>query len=60
VPPGDPAALAAALDRVLADRGLAERLGAAARVRAKDYDWSVLAERVLGVYRSVLEPAGRP
>ena len=31
VPPGDVAALAAALDRVLLDRGLAERLGEAAR-----------------------------
>jgi glycosyltransferase involved in cell wall biosynthesis len=54
VPPGDPAALAAAVDRVLADVPLANRLGAAARARAKDYDWSALAERVLGVYSQVL------
>ena len=31
VPPADPTALAAALERVLADRELAERMGAAAR-----------------------------
>lgn len=34
VPPGDVAALRAALERLLADRELRERLGAAARVRA--------------------------
>ena len=33
-PPGDPAALAAALTRLAADRGEAARLGAAARARA--------------------------
>ena len=33
VPPGDPAALAAALDRLIADRTLRERLAAAARAR---------------------------
>ncbi len=35
VPPGDPAALAAALGRVLLDRALAARLGAAARARVE-------------------------
>jgi glycosyltransferase involved in cell wall biosynthesis len=36
VPPGDPDALAEALDRVLADPALAERLGAAARARFEE------------------------
>jgi glycosyltransferase involved in cell wall biosynthesis len=53
VPPGDPEALARAIDRVLSSPDLARRLGEAARERAKDYDWEVLAERVLEVYRDV-------
>jgi len=36
VPPGDPAALRAALERLLADRELRRRLGAAARRRAEE------------------------
>jgi len=57
VPPGEPEALARAIDRVLADRGLAYRLSEGAQARAKDYDWEVLAGRVLQVYRGVT--AGR-
>jgi glycogen synthase len=53
VPPGDPEALARAIDRLLADRDLACRLSEGAHERAKDYDWEVLAERVLRVYRGV-------
>lgn len=45
VPPGNPGALARAIDRLLADRDLARRLSEEARQRAKDYDWEVLAER---------------
>jgi glycosyltransferase involved in cell wall biosynthesis len=47
VPPGDPEALARAIDRLLADRDLACRLSEG----AKDYDWEALAERVLRVYQ---------
>ncbi len=36
VPPGDPAALAAVMRRLLEDRALAERLGRAGRERAGD------------------------
>ena len=57
VPPSDAEALARAIDRALTNTDLARRLGAAARERAKDYDWDVLAERVLEVYRDVA--AGR-
>ena len=53
VPPGDPEALARAIDCLLADRKLACRLSEGAQERAKDYDWEVLAERVLRVYRGV-------
>jgi glycogen(starch) synthase len=57
VPPGDPEALARTINRLLADRDLARRLSEEAQERAKDYDWEVLAERVLEVYRGLI--AGR-
>lgn len=54
VPPGDPAAFAGAIDRVLADPDLAGRLGAGARQTARGYAWPALAQRIAGVYRQVL------
>src|SRR5829696_1068900 len=53
VPPSEPEALAHAINRLLADRKLARRLSEGAQARAKDYDWEVLAERVLRVYQDV-------
>jgi glycosyltransferase involved in cell wall biosynthesis len=53
VPPGDPEALARTIDHVLSSPDLVRRLGEAARERAKDYDWEVLAGRVLKAYRDV-------
>jgi phosphatidylinositol alpha-mannosyltransferase len=54
VPPGDAAALAAAVGRVLDDPALAGRLAAAARRRVERYDWAVVAGRLEEIYRSVL------
>ena len=59
VPPGEPEAFARAIDRLLADRDLARRLSEEAKERGKDYDWEVLAERVLAVYRGVTAAAWR-
>ncbi|WNV73725.1 glycosyltransferase [Geodermatophilus sp. DSM 44513] len=53
VPPGDVAALAAALDRLAADPVLRARLAAGARARAADYAWPALAARVAAVYARV-------
>jgi glycogen(starch) synthase len=53
VPPGEPEELAHAINRLLADRDLARRLSEGAQERVKDYDWEVLAERVLSVYQGV-------
>jgi 2-deoxystreptamine N-acetyl-D-glucosaminyltransferase/2-deoxystreptamine glucosyltransferase len=50
VPPLDVDALAGALDRLVADPALRERLAAGARRRAGDYAWSRLASRVGSVY----------
>jgi 2-deoxystreptamine N-acetyl-D-glucosaminyltransferase/2-deoxystreptamine glucosyltransferase len=58
VSPGQPAALAAAVRRVLTDDGLARRLADAARERSRDYSWETLGDRVLGVYREVLRVRG--
>lgn len=47
VPPGEPAALAAALDQVLEDEGLRARMGEAGRRR---YEANYTADRVVGRY----------
>jgi phenylacetate-CoA ligase len=51
VPPGDAAALAAAISRILAEPGTA------ARHTAQQYTWPALARQVAGVY---LEVTGKP
>ena len=55
VPPGDPGALAAALDRVLEDAPLASAMAAAARERSAAYRWDTLARRVRDVYTAAVE-----
>ena len=47
VPPGDPAAAAAALDR-LRDPALAARLGASAYARSAELTWDARAEKIHG------------
>lgn len=56
----DPDALAGALERLLRQPDLAARLGAAAARRVRDYRWDRLADRVLEVYRTVLNDRDRP
>jgi glycosyltransferase involved in cell wall biosynthesis len=59
VPPGDPAALAAALGDLLADRDARERLSAAAAVAAAGpYSWDAVAAQTLSLYDDLL--GGRP
>jgi glycosyltransferase involved in cell wall biosynthesis len=51
VPPGDPAALHAAIRRLLADPAARERLAAGARrAAAERYDWGAIARRHLALY----------
>lgn len=54
VPPADPAALADALRRLLDDRSLARRLGAAGRIAARSFTPERMADRYLEIYRGVV------
>jgi phosphatidyl-myo-inositol alpha-mannosyltransferase len=54
VPPGDPAALGAALRRALGDPSLAAGLAAAGDVRAAAFSMDRLAERYVELYRSAI------
>jgi glycosyltransferase involved in cell wall biosynthesis len=55
VAPDDHAGLASAMQRVLTDAPLRQRMIAAGHQRARAYDPSVSARRVLGAYRTALE-----
>ena len=56
VPPADPAALAAALERLLGDGAARERLRAGALASAGRYDWRAVAAETLGA--AVRPPQG--
>jgi phosphatidylinositol alpha-mannosyltransferase len=62
VPPGDPAALAGAIDGLLADPGRRTALAAAGRVRAEAFAWPTVAARVAQVYRAAIaaDPRRQP
>ena len=50
----DPPSLAAALDRVAGDRELRDRLGEQSLIRAQEYSWERLTERLERVYAEVM------
>ena len=57
VPPGDPAALRSAIQRLLADPGLRWRLGDAGRTRvASTFSVTQMVQGTLDAYRAVLHP----
>jgi glycosyltransferase involved in cell wall biosynthesis len=57
VPPGDPAALHAALERLLADPAARARLAAAARAAAAGpYSWDAIAAQHLALYHALARP----
>lgn len=45
VPPDDPALMASAIRRILTEPGLAERLSRNARLKAEQFDWSVILSK---------------
>jgi D-inositol-3-phosphate glycosyltransferase len=59
VPPGDSLALADALERLVKDAGLRQRMGAAGLRAAHRYSWTRVAQEIHAVYESVLaQPRG--
>jgi len=55
VPPRDPAALRAALERLIADPALRRRLGSAGRRKAQErFSWDVVTEATVAAYRMAL------
>jgi D-inositol-3-phosphate glycosyltransferase len=56
VPPRDPAALREAVERLLSDGELRERLGHAARMRARErFGWDAVVDRTLELYTRALD-----
>lgn len=55
VPPGDAAALTAALRRIRDEDGLAERLSRDGRARAGQYTWEAIAEQYRELYAAALD-----
>jgi alpha-1,3-rhamnosyl/mannosyltransferase len=49
--PADPGQIAAAIERLLFEPGLSERLAAAGRARAATFTWRRTAELTLAAYR---------
>jgi D-inositol-3-phosphate glycosyltransferase len=54
VDPHSPEAFAGRLELLLANAGLKEAMGKAGRAAAMRYQWSMVAERILAVYRQLL------
>jgi glycosyltransferase involved in cell wall biosynthesis len=57
--PRRPEQIAAAVAKLLTDRGLAGRLAELGRARAQGFSWSAAAEGTLASYRLALDPASR-
>jgi phosphatidyl-myo-inositol alpha-mannosyltransferase len=55
VEPGDPASLAAALERVLTDRSTTDRLRAAGVERAEHFSMARLADEYVAIYRELID-----
>ena len=54
VPPKDKEILARALISLMTDESLRQQMGARGRLRAREYDWKLIAQRVLNYYVRVL------
>ena len=59
VPPKDEDRLAQALISLMTDESLRQQMGARGRVKAKEYDWKYIAQRVLNYYITVLGESQR-
>jgi D-inositol-3-phosphate glycosyltransferase len=57
VPTRDPEALAERIYELLSNNQCREEMGRAARQNAERFDWSIVAEHMVVVYQSLLDPA---
>jgi len=55
VPPRDEEKLAESITRLMRDKQLQEQMGARGKPKAMQYDWSLLAKRVLDFYTATLD-----
>jgi glycosyltransferase involved in cell wall biosynthesis len=55
VPPRDPSSLVQAIMKLLKDTALREKMAAAGRVRAADFDWKIVSERTLELYQQSMK-----
>jgi glycosyltransferase involved in cell wall biosynthesis len=55
VPPADPPALAAAIERLTLDAELRRRLGAGAEVLSRQFRWETIAGETVKLYRAIAE-----
>jgi phosphatidylinositol alpha-mannosyltransferase len=55
VPPRDEEKLAESITRLIRDKQLQEQMGARGKPKAMQYDWSLLAKRVLDFYAATLD-----
>jgi phosphatidylinositol alpha-mannosyltransferase len=53
VPPKDAPAMATAIEKMLADRLMADRMAQAAQERARLFDWQAVATRLLNYYEEL-------
>jgi phosphatidylinositol alpha-mannosyltransferase len=59
VRPRDEEDLARGILKLLGDRGLRESMGARGKVKAAEYSWDIVAERVMTFYTGILRGDGR-
>lgn len=57
VPPGDPQALASALETIVSDPALARRMGAFNRQAMMAYSWAAITDRLEAVYDDLIDRA---
>lgn len=57
VPPDDPQAMAAAVQRILTEPGLAEKLSRNARKKAEGFDWSIILPQWEALFQTLINNA---
>lgn len=54
VPPRNAEKLSKAINRLMKDKELREQMGAKGKPKAMQYDWSIIARKLLDVYNATL------